>query len=79
MESASRYIRLNNHLEMPLLGFGTHQLKGQECVEAVWSAVQAGYTLFDTASCYRNEEDIQKGLESARRQDLFITSKIAPT
>lgn len=36
--------------------------------------------LLDTASIYRNEEDVAKGIAASgvQRKDIFITSKVAP-
>lgn len=49
-------VKLNNGVEMPILGFGTFQLKdAKECEEAVYNALAAGYRLIDTAASYEND------------------------
>jgi 2,5-diketo-D-gluconate reductase A len=65
---------------MPLLGFGTWQMRGGECRRAVRYAVEAGYRHLDTATMYRNEGDIGRALQKSGipREELFITTKLAP-
>ena len=62
---------------MPLLGFGTWPLKGEECVTAVRTALQAGYRHLDTATEYRNEAEVGRGLAASGvpREDVFLTTK----
>lgn len=70
---------LNNDREMPLLGLGVYKATGDnEAETAVTSAVSAGYRLIDTASVYKNEENVGRGIAKCGvpRKDLFITSKI---
>jgi len=41
-------IRLNNKVEMPLVGFGVFQMNDSiECEQAVLHAIEAGYRLID--------------------------------
>ena len=65
---------------MPALGFGTYQLRGDECTHAVEAALQAGYRHIDTASVYRNGKEIRTAIEKSGipREQLYITSKIGP-
>lgn len=70
---------------MPLIGLGTFKIKGRELVYKVLDvALAAGYRSIDTASVYRNEEDIGESLKELlpkhglKRQDIFITSKLGP-
>ncbi|MDA2390433.1 aldo/keto reductase [Bacillus cereus] len=74
---------LNNGLEMPWFGLGVFKVEdGPELVEAVKSAIKAGYRSIDTAAIYGNEkavgEGIRAGIKEAgiSREDLFITSKV---
>lgn len=72
-------IFLNNDREMPLLGLGVYKATGEnEAEKAVMSAVDAGYRLIDTASVYKNEENVGRGIAwcSVPRKDLFITTKV---
>lgn len=78
-------VKLSTGSTIPQLGLGTFKIRGQEIVHGVLdSALAAGYRLFDTASVYRNEEDIGKSLQmllpqyGLTRQDIFITSKLGP-
>lgn len=49
-------VKLNNGIEMPLLGFGVFQMTdAAECERAVIDAIDTGYRLIDTAASYQNE------------------------
>lgn len=72
-------VLLNTNREMPLLGLGVYNATGEnEAEHAVLSAVQAGYRLIDTASAYKNEENVGRGIAQCKvpRSSLFITTKI---
>lgn len=50
---------LNTNREMPLLGLGVYKATGEnEAENAIISAVESGYRLIDTASVYKNEENV---------------------
>ena len=75
--------RLNNGVEMPMLGFGTYQVTDpEECKNSVMTAIRAGYRLIDTAVAYGNEEAVGAGIKAAideglvKREELFITTKM---
>ena len=54
-------VKLNNGIEMPLLGFGVFQVTDlAECERSVMDAIETGYRLIDTAASYRNEEAVGK-------------------
>jgi 2,5-diketo-D-gluconate reductase A len=65
------------HGRMPLLGFGTWPLKGEECATAVRTALEAGYRHLDTATVYENEAEVGRGLAESGvpREDVFVTTK----
>ena len=65
---------------MPLLGFGTWQLKGRDAVEATAAALQAGYRHLDTATIYGNEAEVGRALADSGvpRDEVFITTKLPP-
>lgn len=70
---------LNDDREMPLLGLGVYKATGDnEAETAIAAAVSAGYRLIDTASVYKNEENVGRGIAKCGvpRKDLFVTSKI---
>ncbi len=57
-------VKLNNGIEMPLLGFGVFQMTdAAECERAVIDAIDTGYRLIDTAASYQNET---RGWECAK-------------
>jgi 2,5-diketo-D-gluconate reductase A len=65
---------------MPLLGFGTWQIKGQEAVEATAAALAAGYRHLDTATVYGNEAEVGRALRDSgvSRDEVFVTTKCPP-
>ncbi|MDP9293408.1 MAG: aldo/keto reductase, partial [Actinomycetota bacterium] len=65
---------------VPKLGFGTWQLSGRECEEAVRDALEIGYRHIDTARIYRNEADVGRGVAASGvdRSEIFLTTKIWP-
>ena len=50
-----RTVMLNSGYEMPVNGLGTYSLHGEECINAVKSALSNGVRLIDTASAYGND------------------------
>jgi 2,5-diketo-D-gluconate reductase A len=72
-------VKLNNGVEMPILGFGVFQVTDlEECERSVSDAIQTGYRLIDTAASYMNEEAVGKAIKRSgmRREELFITTKV---
>lgn len=72
-------VKLNNGVEMPILGLGVYQMKDAgECENAVYEAITSGYRLIDTASAYENEEAVGRGIKRSGvpREELFITTKL---
>ena len=71
-------IELNNGITMPQVGFGVFQIPESETVQAVTTALEAGYRSIDTAAAYRNESGVGTALRAAGipRDDLFITTKL---
>lgn len=70
---------LYNGVKMPWLGFGVFKVKdGEEVVDAVKTAIQAGYRSIDTAKAYNNETGVAQGIRESgiAREDLFITTKV---
>lgn len=72
------YIKLNTGANMPLVGLGTWNLRGQQCTDIVSKAIQLGYRLIDTAQMYDNEIEVGKGIlqSGINRKELFITTKL---
>ncbi len=73
-----QHFTLNTGHTMPIVGFGTWDLRGAQCQSAVLHALQCGYRLIDTAQMYENEREV--GLAIAQsgvpRQQLFVTTKL---
>lgn len=71
-------IRLNNGIEMPILGFGVYQVDPTECECCVLDAISVGYRLIDTAQAYYNEEGVGNAIAKCGlpRNELFITTKV---
>lgn len=72
-------LKLNNGVEMPVLGFGVFQVTDlAECERSVFDAIETGYRLIDTAQSYMNEEAVGKAVKRSDvpREDLFITTKL---
>ena len=73
------YVTLNNGVGMPVLGFGTYQIKDPAvCEQAVRDAIDVGYRMIDTAASYGNEEAVGRAIQSCGvpRDRLFITTKL---
>lgn len=71
-------VKLNNGIEMPILGFGVYQIKPEETEEIVLQALQVGYRSIDTAAAYDNEEAVGWAIKRSGipREELFITTKL---
>jgi diketogulonate reductase-like aldo/keto reductase len=72
-------VKLNNGVEMPVLGFGVFQVPDpNECERSVYDAIQVGYRSIDTAASYGNEEAVGKAIKRSGipREELFITTKL---
>ena len=73
------YVKLNNGVEMPVLGFGVYQISDPEvCERAVGDALKIGYRSIDTAAAYGNEEAVGRAVHRSGvpREELFITTKL---
>lgn len=72
-------VKLNNGVEIPLLGFGVFQINNpQECEQAVLDAIDVGYRHIDTAASYQNETQVGNAIKnsSIAREELFVTTKL---
>jgi 2,5-diketo-D-gluconate reductase A len=63
---------------IPMIGFGTWDVRPPDSYGAVRAALDAGYRHIDTAYGYGNEGDIGKALQDSgiAREDVFLTTKI---
>ncbi len=73
-------VDLGNGIAMPMAGFGTWQLQGPLAYEATRHALQVGYRHIDTATMYRNEEQVGRAIADSGvdRADVFVTTKLPP-
>ena len=73
-------VDLGGGVAIPMVGFGTWQMRGQLAYEATRHALQAGYRHIDTATMYRNEEQVGRAIADSGldRADVFVTTKLPP-
>lgn len=79
--STKKYnIRTAGQANIPVLGLGTWQSTGDDCVEVVSQALQMGYEHIDTAQAYGNEKQVGQGIKQSgvARDKFFLTTKIFP-
>jgi 2,5-diketo-D-gluconate reductase A len=72
-------VRLNNGVEMPLLGFGVYQVTDlAECERSILAALETGYRLIDTAAAYGNETAVGSAIKRSGlpREEVFVTTKL---
>jgi diketogulonate reductase-like aldo/keto reductase len=74
----SPVFKLNNGIEMPVLGLGVFNSPPDTTMAAVRSAVTSGYRLIDTAAAYQNEQEVGEGIRASgiARDKLFVTTKL---
>lgn len=72
------YYTLRDGLVLPKTGFGTFQLTGGSGIQAIVTAIQAGYRLLDSAFNYENEGVLGQAIKSSsvNRSELLVTSKL---
>ena len=71
--------KLNNGVEIPVVGFGTWQTPdGEVARESVKTALEVGYRHIDTAAAYGNEVSVGQGIKESgvNRHDIFLTTKL---
>lgn len=71
-------VKLNNGVEMPIIGYGVYQVGKGECEKCVTDALSVGYRLVDTAQAYGNEEGVGAAVKKSgiARDELFLVSKV---
>nr|ATJ44498.1 aldehyde reductase 3 [Helicoverpa armigera] len=77
-------VKFTNGKEMPMVGLGTYarQADPGQFRQAVEWGIEAGYRHIDTASCYKNEEEVGEGINNkindglVTRDQLFVTTKV---
>ena len=71
-------VKLNNGIEMPILGYGVFLVDPKECERCVTDAIDAGYRMIDTAQAYYNEEGVGEAIKKSgiKREEFFLVTKI---
>lgn len=71
-------IKLNNGLEIPIIGLGTWQTPNDITSRVVQEAIDVGYIHIDTANAYDNEQGVGEGIRKSgiNRENIFVASKI---
>lgn len=70
---------LSNGIKMPSIGFGTYKSGSEEeTVSIVKYALETGYRQIDTASFYKNEVGVGRGIKESKinREDIFVVTKL---
>lgn len=73
-----QYVMLNTGAKMPMVGFGTWQLRGEEGKNTILTALEVGCRLLDTAQMYENERIVGQaiGESGLPRREIFVTTKL---
>lgn len=71
-------VKLNNGIEMPILGYGVFLVDPIECERCVTDAIDTGYRMIDTAQAYYNEEGVGEAIKKSgiKREEFFLVTKI---
>ena len=74
-------IKLNNGIEMPVIGIGTYTLSPEDAENSVYEALKMGYKLIDTANAYVNERAVGRGIKKSNiaREEIFVSTKLWPS
>lgn len=84
MSSKVPKVTFSNGFEMPMIGLGTYARKAEpgQYRQAVEWGLEAGYRHIDTASIYKNEQEVGEGIANkiksglVKREDVFVTNKL---
>jgi 2,5-diketo-D-gluconate reductase A len=78
MTQTAPLIALNDGNRLPCLGLGTYPMDDREVADAIVTAVDVGYRLFDTAVRYGNEAGVGDGVRACGlpRDEVFVTTKL---
>ncbi len=72
------YAKLNNGVLLPMVGYGTWDVRGEKGKESILTAIDVGYRLLDTAQMYENEKIVGQAAKESTlpREEIFITTKL---
>ncbi|KAK3380496.1 NADP-dependent oxidoreductase domain-containing protein [Lasiosphaeria ovina] len=74
-------IKLPSGYEIPQLGYGLYQTPPEDTEKVSKLALEAGYTHFDSAAFYDNEDGAGRAIRTGTklpREQIFFTSKVPP-
>jgi diketogulonate reductase-like aldo/keto reductase len=80
MKQITDTTQLNNGVHMPWLGIGVWRVEeGEQVIQSVQHALEAGYRSIDTAAGYQNEAGVGTAIKQSgvARDQLFVTTKLA--
>ena len=80
MRAKTYNIRTAGQANIPVLGLGTWQSTGQDCIDVVSQGLKMGYEHIDTAQAYDNEVEVGKGIKQSgvARDTFFFNHKNIP-
>lgn len=80
MRAKTYNIHTAGQANIPVLGLGTWQSTGQDCIDVVSQGLKMGYEHIDTAQAYGNEKEVGQGIKQSgiARDKFFLTTKIFP-
>ena len=72
------FLTLNTGAQLPMIGFGTWDVRGEEGKRSILDALELGYRLVDTALMYKNHAIVGAALRESGlpRSELFLTTKL---
>lgn len=72
------YLTLNNGVQMPVIGFGTWDVRDEQGKRSILEALETGYRLIDTAQMYENEDIVGAAVKESglARDEVFLTTKL---
>ncbi|MDO3412399.1 aldo/keto reductase [Saccharibacillus sp. CPCC 101409] len=70
---------LHNGVKMPWMGLGVWTADREDATKPVKYALQNGYRSIDTATAYRNEDQVGQAIieSGVDRENIFVTAKVA--
>ena len=75
------YLKLNNDMQMPVMGLGTFLMSPAEAEAAATAALAAAYEHIDTANAYMNERAVGRAIAKSgvAREKIFVSTKLWPS
>ena len=72
------YVTLNNGVQLPMIGFGTWDVRGEAGKKTILTALDSGYRLIDTALMYEIEDIVGQAVKESglERKEVFLTTKL---